>query len=699
MEPPLGKRRNVAIIAHGGAGKTTLAGAMLANARRKEKQPSAEPPALDADPEEEKRKLTISPSVRHLRWEDHDVAIIDTPGYSNFAPHTRTALRAADGAIVILSAISGVKVQTERVWEYADENELPRLAFVNKMDMERANFLAAIDDMEKVLHAKGVALDMPVGEGEGFRGVIDLVAMKAFLFSDSGGRSDVADVPEELLAEAGRLRERLIEAAVETDDALTEKYLSGEDIPQEELRRCLREGVLTRRFVPVLCGSAYKNMGVGLLMDAINTLLPSPLDKGAANAIIGNNPFTGGDVKREPDVNSPFSAFVFKTKIDPFTGKLSLLRVFSGKLTHGSTILNSSRGVKEKTAHIFTLDGDRVFEVREAHAGDIVALSKLKDTHTGDTLCDVLNPITFPPLPPQTSLLSYAIAPKTKADEEKVPSAMEKLMEEDPTIELKRDDETKEFILSGTGQVHLEVAVEKLKRKYGCEVELKTPKVPYRETIRSTASMQGKYKKQSGGRGQYGDIWLEVAPLARGSGFEFIDAITGGVIPRQYIPSVEKGVKEALTAGVLAGYPVVDLRVKLYDGSFHTVDSSDMAFKIAASIGFKKAMEAAKPVILEPIMKMEIIVPDENMGVVVGDVNSRRGKVLGVEPKRGAYSIKALVPMAEVINYSGDLKGITQDRGIFTMEFSHYDEVPGHLSQKIIEAAKKGREETGDEGK
>ena len=699
MEVPLENKRNVAIIAHGGAGKTTLARAILFNSARIPLKPTGDAP-FDGDPEEQKRKMTIFPSVCRYRWQGHSVNLIDTPGYSNFVPATRISLRAAGGAVVILSAISGVKVQTEKVWEYADENELPRIVFVNKMDMERAGFLRAIDDMEKVLNSKGVPAQLPIGEAGDFKGVIDLITTKAFLYrKDSSGGCEEAELPSGLKKEACALREKLVEEIAGVNDALAEKYLNGETIEEKELKKGLREASLTRRFVPVFCGSSYRNIGVNLLMDGINLYLPSPRDKEAAKGIKGKDPASGGEIKRDVSVDSPFSAFVFKTMIDPFTGKLTFLRIFSGKISSGQTVLNSTRGVKEKIDHIYVTEGDKSLEIKEASTGDIVAISKLKDTHTGDTLSSIENPIIFPPLPRTSATLSYAIAPKTGADEDKVSSSMEKLMEEDPTLEFKRDDGTKEFVLSGTGQVHLEVAVERLKRKYGCEVELKTPRVPYRETIRSIASVQGRYKKQSGGRGQYGDVWIELSPLARGSGFEFMDDIAGGAIPRQYIQAVEKGVKEAMKSGVLAGYPVVDIRVRLYDGSFHTVDSSDMAFKIAASIGFKKGVEQAKPVLLEPIMRMEIIAPEENMGDVIGDINSRRGKVLGVEPKRGAYNIRALVPMAEVITYSSDLKGMTRDRGVFTMEFSTYDDVPPYLSQKIIDSAKTGKEEKEDEGK
>jgi elongation factor G len=686
------RKRNIAIIGHGGVGKTTLAEAILfcAKATSRIGRVDDGSSVLDFEPEEQKKKITLSTSLHHYDWDNHRVNIIDTPGYSNFLTETRNTLRVADGAVVVLGAASGVKVQTEKLWEFADEFGVSRIAFVNELDRERANFSTAVDDMEKILGVKGVPIQMPLDEGPGFKGVVDLLSMKLFCYKDDlSGNSEKKDVPEELGEKASKMRETMVEAIVETDDAIMEKYLEGGEVSIDELKKGLREGVLTNKFVPVLCGSANKNMGINLLVDSINHCLPSPLERGAAK---GTDPKGGGEVSRGPGEEEPFSALVFKTLIDPFTGKLSFFRIFSGKVTGDSTILNPARDVKGKIGHLFLLEGKKTKEVKEASAGDIVAVAKLKNTYTGDTLCEAGDPVLFPPFAPVNASLSYAITPKTKGDEDKVPQGMARLIEEDTSLEFRRDEETKEFILSGVGQTHLEVNIERLKRKYGCEVELKTPRIPYKETIRSTASVQGRYKKQSGGRGQYGDTWLEISPLPRGGGFEFVNNIVGGVIPRQYIPAVEKGIKEAMQGGILAGHPVVDLKVRLYDGSHHSVDSSEMAFKIAASMGFKKGMEQAKPVLLEPIMSMDIIVPDENMGDVIGDLNSRRGKVKGVEPKRGNQTIRAVVPMSEVINYASTLNGITRDRGMFTMEFSHYEEVPAHLREKIIEGLKAEKE-------
>ncbi|MFQ5442054.1 MAG: elongation factor G [Thermodesulfobacteriota bacterium] len=691
MDGEINKKRNIAVIAHGGAGKTTLSEAILYNAGATERLGSVDrgTSVMDFEPEEQKRKISISSAVHHYNWAGHNVNIIDTPGYSNFLNETKSSLRVVGGAVVMLSAISGVKAQTERIWRYADDFEVSRIVFVNKMDRERANFLRAVDDMEKVLKTRGVPMQLPIGEGDNFKGVVDLFTMNAYIYKDdaSGGFSKGA-VPDELAEESAKMRERMVESIVEADDNLMERYLEGEELSVDELKKGLREGVLTRKFVPVFIGSAFKNMGVNFLMDSVNTCLPSPLDKGAIKGTArGKDPATGEEVTREPDPAAPFSGFVFKTIIDPFTGKLSIFRIYSGSLSPGDTVYNSSSDEREKLSHLYLMEGKNIKEAPVASVGDIIAVSKLKSTGTGDTLSSADSPVVFPPPPPVSAVLSYAIHPKTKADEDKLSSALVKLMEEDPSLEFKRDGQTKEFIIAGVGQVHLEASIDKLKRKYNCEVGLKAPRIPYKETIRASVKVQGKYKKQSGGRGQYGDTWLELSPLKKGGGFEFVNKITGGVIPRQYIPAVEKGVREAMQTGVLAGFPVVDCKVELYDGSFHSVDSSEMAFKIAASMGFKKGMEKAAPVLLEPIVKMEITVPQENLGDVIGDINSRRGKILGAEPEAGSQTIKALVPMAEVVTYAPELRGMTGDRGMFTMEFSHYEDVPTYMSQKVIESA------------
>jgi elongation factor G len=681
------KLRNLGIVAHGGAGKTSLAEAILFTAGMTDRLGRVDDGTsnLDYEPEEIKRKITISASLHHCDWKGYPLHIVDTPGYGNFIADTRACMRALGGAVVILSAISGVKVQTEEVWEWANEFEIPRVAFVNKMDREHANFLRAIDDMEKSLKARGVAVQMPLGSAESFAGVIDLIRMKAYRYADDlSGKFSEEEIPAEYLAEAQRLREILVETVAESYDALTEKYLETGELTEEEILDGLRIGTLRYTFTPVFCGSAVLNIGVHHLLDYVCQCLPSPLDRGKVHGV---NPKSKETEERSPDESDPFSALVFKTTSDPYTGKITIFRVYSGLLNSDSTVYNPVRECEERIGQIYELEGKKQKPVKQAAAGDIVAVAKLKETLTGDTLCTKDKPIVFDPIKPLQPVISYAIQPKTKNDEDKIHGALQRLMEEDQTIQSRRDEKTRELILSGMGQVHLEVTIEKLRRKFGVEVEMKTQKVPYLETFKATVKAQGKYKKQSGGRGQYGDCWVEFTPLGRGDGYQYEDKIVGGVIPRQYIPAVDKGIFEASQDGFLAGYPMVDFKAAVYDGSFHTVDSSEMAFKVAGSLAYKKAMETAKVVLLEPIMNMKVTVPEECMGDVIGDLNSRRGKVVGVEPKANSQIIRTVVPMAEVLTYANDLKSMTSDRGMFTMEFSHYEEVPSHLAQKVINEA------------
>ncbi|BEH10067.1 elongation factor G [Geobacter sulfurreducens subsp. ethanolicus] len=683
------KLRNLGIVAHGGAGKTSLTEAILYTAGMIDRLGRVDDgtSTMDFEPEEIKRKITISSSLDHCEWNGHSLHIVDTPGYGNFIADTRACMRALGGCVVILSAISGVKVQTEEVWEWANEFELPRIAFVNKMDREYANFLRAIDDMEKSLKARGVAVQMPLGAAETFEGVIDLITMKAYRYAkDTSGTFTEEDIPAEYREEAQRLREHLVETVAEAYDGLTEKYLETGELTEEEILDGLRVGTLRYTFTPVFCGSATMNIGVRHLLDYICACLPSPLDRGA---VAGTNPKNGELAERRPEESEPFSALVFKTTSDPYTGKISIFRVYSGTLNSDSTIYNPVRECEERIGQIYELEGKKQKPIKQAVAGDIVAVAKLKETLTGDTLCDKDHPIVYEPAKPLQPVISYAVQPKTKNDEDKIHGALQRLMEEDQTIQVRRDEKTRELILSGMGQVHLEVTIEKLKRKFNVDVEMKTQKVPYLETFKAQVKAQGKYKKQSGGRGQYGDCWVEFSPLGRGDGFQFEDKIVGGVIPRQYIPAVEKGIFEASQDGFLAGYPLVDFKAAVYDGSFHTVDSSEMAFKVAGSLAFKKAMETAKVVLLEPMMNMKVTVPEETMGDVIGDLNSRRGKVVGVEPKANSQIIRAVVPMSEVLAYANDLKSMTSDRGLFTMEFSHYEEVPTHLAQKVVAEAQK----------
>ena len=685
------KLRNVGIVAHGGAGKTSLTEAILFNAGMVDRLGKVDDgtSTMDFEPEEVKRRISVSSALHHCEWNGHNLHIVDTPGYGDFIADTRSCLRVLGGAVVIISAISGVKVQTEEVWEWANEAEIPRIAFVNKMDRERANFFRAMGDMEKALKARAVAVQLPLGSEEDFEGVIDLIKMKAYRYdTDASGKFVEEEIPAEYLDEARDMREKLVETVAEAYDALTEKFLEAGELSEEEIIDGLRVGTLRYTFTPVFCGSALLNIGVSQLLDYMCLCLPSPLDRGS---VTGTDPKSKELTERAPDEKEPFSALVFKTTSDPYTGKITVFRVYSGVLNSDSTVYNPSRDCMERIGQIYELEGKKQRPLKQAVAGDIVAVAKLKETVSGDTLCDADKPIVYEPAMPLEPVISYAIQPKTKNDEDKIHGSLQRLMEEDPTLRLRRDDQTRELIISGMGQVHLEVTMEKLKRKFGVEVELKTPKVPYLETIRASVKVQGKYKKQSGGRGQYGDCWVEFSPLGRGEGFQFEDKIVGGVIPRQYIPAVEKGIQDTSLEGSLAGYPVVDFKAALYDGSFHTVDSSEMAFKIAGSMAFKKGMESAKPVILEPILKMKITVPEDCMGDIIGDLNSRRGKVVGVEPKANSQIIRAVVPMSEVLAYATDLRSMTSDRGLFTSEFSHYEEVPSHLAQKVINESAVGK--------
>jgi len=679
----VGSIRNVALVAHGGAGKTSLAEAMLFTAGSIDRLGSVAEgtTTTDFEPEEIQRKITITSSLAFLDWANHRVNILDTPGFINFIEDARAALRVADGAVVIVSALSGVKGETEKLWRYADDYKMPRLVFVNKMDRESASFQRALSDLERIFGKEAVPLSIPIGEGTGFKGVFDLIEMKPV---------DSSETPEGV----DEYRKKLIEKAAESDDSVLEKYLEGGELTPEELRAGLRKGSLEGKYIPVLCGSAVKNIGTSLLLNAIALCLASPLDMSEINPIKGKNPKSNNLVERKPDPKEPLSLFVFKTIADPFAGKLSLFRVYSGTLRADSTVFNSVTGAKERIGQVFYLLGKKQVPTQSVGPGEIAVCAKLKETNTGDTLCDEANPIVLERVKFSEPMISYAIEPKSRGDEEKVSSALHRILDEDPTLRFHRDEETKEMLLSGMGQMHLEVTLERLKRKFGVEVIMKSPKIPYRETIKGHAKVQGKYKKQSGGRGQYGDCWIEVEPLPRGGGFEFVDKIVGGAIPRQYIPAVEKGIVDAMKEGVIAGYPMIDVKVTLFDGSYHEVDSSEMAFKIAGSLAIKKAALEAKPTILEPIMKVEVVVPDESLGAVIGDLNSKRGKVQGMEPTGQNQRVTALVPMAEMLTYANQLHSLTSGRGTYTMEFSHYEEVPGHIAQKLIaERQKQSQEE------
>jgi elongation factor G len=680
-----GNIRNVALIAHSGAGKTSLVEAMLFSSGMTDRLGNVQDgtTVTDFEPEEIDRKITITSSLAFCNWNKCRINLIDTPGFINFIEDTKGCLRVVDGAVILVSAISGVKAETEKVWKYACEYEVPRIVFINKMDKDTANFERALDEIQKSFETEPIPLQIPIGAGDSFSGIIDLVAMKAFTLS--GNKMTEGEIPADLGDEAMSYRKKLIEKIAESDDALLEKYLEGNELTQEEILSGIKEGSLSRKYIPVSCGAATKNIGTTNLMDTILLCLPSPVEMATIAPIRGKNPKDNSEILRKPSDSEPLSAYVFKTIADPYAGKLSLFRVYSGTLKADSSTYNSTADAKERIGQVFYLQGKKHVPVQVVGTGEIAVVAKLKETNTGDTFCDEAKPIVLEKVAFANPIISYAIAPKSKGDEEKVSVALHKVLEEDPTLRFSRDEEAKEMLISGMGQVHIEVMLERLKRRFGVEIEMKTPKIPYRETIRGSATVQGRYKKQSGGKGQYGDCHISIEPLPRGAGFEFVDKIVGGAIPRQYIPAVEKGIIEAMHDGVVAGYQTVDLRVTLFDGSYHTVDSSEMAFKIAGSMAIKKAVQEAKPVLLEPIMKTEITIPEESLGAIIGDLNSKRGKVQGVEPQAGGnQKINALVPMSEMLTYANQLHSLTSGRGLYSMEFSHYEEVPAHLAQKII---------------
>ncbi len=687
--------RNIALIAHGKAGKTTLAEAMLFDAGSIDRLGRVDDGSsvMDFEAEEIKRHLSISSAFNHLEWNKHKITLIDTPGDANFIIDTKNSLQAADGAVIVVDAVAGVEVQTEKVWEYASQFGLPRLFFTSKLDRERADFAQSVADIQKVLTPKAIPLTLPIGSEDSFAGIIDLMAMKAFTFeTDLSGKMREGEIPASLQAEVKSAKEKLVEAIAESEDTLLEKYLEGQELSPEELSLGLRKGILNKTIFPILCGSGLKNMGIQPLLDAIIQGLPSPIDRGP---IRGIHPATKAEESRQPLEEEPFSAFVFKTVADPYAGKLTIFRVWSGNLQADSHLYNANKNAKERFGQILQLEGKNQESLESAVPGDIVAVAKLRETTTWDTLCDEKKPVLYQgislPIPP----VSFAVEPRSKGDEEKITISLARLSEEDPTIKLQRDEQTRELILSGMGQVHVEVTVEKLKRKFGVEVNLKTPKIPYKETIKTTKTgIIYRHKKQSGGRGQFAEVHFELAPLQRGAGFEFQNALVGMNVPRNFVPAVEKGVAEAMQSGVLAGYPVVDIKVKFYDGKSHEVDSSEIAFKIAALMAFKKGVMEANPVLLEPIMNMEVVVPDEYMGDVIGDLNSRRGRVLAVEPRSKGQLIKVQVPLSEVLKYAPDLTSMTSGRGSFSMELSHYEEVPAHLTEKIAAAAKGQQKES-----
>jgi len=689
--------RDIGTFGHGGEGKTSLADAILFNTGINNRLGRVDDGSslMDFEPEEINRKISISASLAHFEWDKHPFHIIDTPGYANFIAEAKASMRVVDGAVIVIGGNSGVKVQTETVWGYANEFQVPRILYVSKMDMERADFFKVVEEVKKTFPSVlPVPVQLPVGGEGNFKGVVDLIQMKTYVYREDGsGQFELKEIAADLKEEADRLREKLVETVVEMDDQLMEKYLESGEISTEEIVRCLRKGTIERRLVPAVCGSSVRNIGIQPLLDLMVSCFPSPLERGPVQ---GKNPKTGEPDIREPREDGPLSAFIFKTIADPFAGKLNLFRVYSGSVNADSVVYNSKKDVKERISQIFLLEGKKQKPVGFASVGDIVAVAKLKETTTGDTFCDEKKPILFEETKLPLPAISYALTPKTKGDEEKITASLARLHEEDPTMTMGRDEQTGEILLSGVGQTHVEVIVEKLRRKFGVEVSLSTPKVPYKETIRG--SKQGviyRHKKQTGGRGQFAEVHFDVSALPRGTGFEFENALAGMNVPRNFVPAVEKGIAEAMQSGVLAGFPVVDVKVRFYDGKSHEVDSSEMAFKIAAIMAFKKGVQEANPVLLEPIMKVEVMAPDEHIGDVIGDLNSRRGRVLSVNAKGNYQMVQANVPMSEMLKYAPELNSRTGGRGSFTMEFSHYEEVPAQLTEKIIAQAKKDKEKEG----
>jgi elongation factor G len=682
----VGRLRTIAIVGQGGAGKTQLAEAMLftSGAVSRLGRPDDGSATMDFEPEEVSRHVSLNAAFHHLAWKKNEVIFADTPGYNAFLGDTFNVLRAVDGLVFVVSPGADMKVEAEKLWDAANANNLPRIAFVSRLDRERTSFDEAIKDLEKTLKARPVVLTLPVGEEGAFNGVIDLLTMKVWTVGEGSDKPRQEELSGELKARAEQGRSVLCDAVAEMDDALLEKYLEQGALEEEELRKVLRQATLAGKLVPVLCGSGARNIGIAQLLDGVVELLPSPAERPPFPCVNAGN---GGPLERSADPSQPFAALVFKTVVDPFAGKLSIFRVVSGRTTSDSPVFNATRQSKERFGQLLRLEGKKQAALDACLPGEIAAVAKLKDTYTGDTLCDEKSPVLFSPLPRLNPVISFALRPKSKNDEERASTSLQRLVEEDPALQTHRDAQTHDIILSGAGQMHIEVAVEKLKRKFNVEVELQAPKVPYKETIKGRAEAQGKYKRQSGGRGQYGDCWLRIEPLPRGKGLEFVDAIVGGVIPRQFVPSVEKGVRNTMAEGFLAGFELVDMRVTVFDGSHHVVDSSDMAFQIAASMGLKAALEKAKPILLEPIMSLEVACPDESMGDVIGDLNSRRGKVLGVDRRGSSQIIKALVPMAEILRYAPELRSLTSGRGSFEAQFAQYEEVPSQVAEKIIKEA------------
>jgi len=680
---PLERTRNIGIMAHIDAGKTTTTERILFYTGRVHKIGEVHEGAATMDwmEQEQERGITITSAATTCFWRDHRINIIDTPGHVDFTVEVERSLRVLDGAIGVFSAKEGVEPQSETVWRQADRYGVPRIAYVNKMDIIGADFLAVVKDMRERLGANAVAIQLPIGAENDFVGMIDLIERKAIVYKDELGKErEVTDIPAHLVDQAEELRNELIEKVAEVDEELMIKYLEGEEITVEDLKAALRRGVCAVKLFPVLCGSSYRNKGVQSLLDAVVDYLPAPND---VPDIRGTLP-DGTETNRKSGDDQPFAALAFKIMSDPYVGKLTFFRVYSGVLSSGSYVLNSTKGKRERIGRILRMHANHREEVDEVYAGDIAAAVGLKDTITGDTLCDEKNPIILESMNFPEPVINVAIEPKTKADQEKMSTALAKLAEEDPTFRYYTDEETGQTIIEGMGELHLEIIVDRMKREFKVETNVGKPQVAYRETFRASAKVEGKYVRQTGGRGQYGHVWIEFEPLPQGSGFVFENKIVGGVVPKEYIPAVQAGIEEAMRGGVLAGYPLTDIKATIFDGSYHEVDSSEMAFKIAASMALKAAKDHCNPVLLEPIMKVEVTVPEEYMGDVMGMLNSRRGRIEGMDERSGARVIRAKVPLAEMFGYSTVLRSGTQGRGVFSMEFSHYEEVPRSIAEEII---------------
>ena len=686
---PLAKTRNIGIMAHIDAGKTTTTERILFYTGKTHKLGETHEGASQMDwmEQEKERGITITSAATTAEWKGHRVNIIDTPGHVDFTVEVERSLRVLDGAVAVFCAKGGVEPQSENVWRQADNYKVPRIAFVNKMDIIGADFLRVVQMMKDRLGANAVAVQLPIGAEDDFEGIIDLFTMKAYYNIDDLGREqEEREIPANMVAQAEEYREIMVEKIAELDEELTMKFLEGEEISIEELKAALRKGVIEVKINPVFCGTAYRNKGVPLLLNGVVDYMPSPLDVPAITGVLLDGET---EEERHSSDEEPFSALAFKIMTDPFVGKLAFFRVYSGILKSGSYVLNSTKNKKERIGRILQMHANTRAEITEVYAGDIAAAVGLKDTTTGDTLCDQDNPIILESMEFPEPVISVAIEPKTKAAQEKMGTALQKLSEEDPTFRVRTDEETGQTIISGMGELHLEIIVDRLLREFKVEANVGAPQVAYRETIKNAVDIEHKYAKQSGGRGQYGHVKIRMFPQEPGAGYEFVNATVGGSVPREYIGPVDQGIQGAMEAGILAGYPVVDVKVELYDGSYHEVDSSEMAFKVAASMAFKDGMRKANPIILEPMFKVEVVTPEEYMGDVMGDINSRRGRIEGMEARiGGAQAINAMVPLSQMFGYSTDLRSATQGRATYTMIFDHYEEVPASIAKKIMEEGK-----------